>query len=105
MLPEYTFTRKDAGQAIAASSHSLLDSFLIGGQEHFYLEGQVSMALPDEIDLDMDIDTFRAVLSEVLRQELGISEVELGKRWQGGELIPVPENAAANRSSFSPSAS
>ncbi len=48
VLPEYTFTRKDAGAAIAASSHSLLDSFLIGGQEHFYLEGQVSMALPDE---------------------------------------------------------
>jgi xanthine dehydrogenase large subunit len=48
VLPEYTFTRKDAGAAIAASSHSLLDSFLIGGQEHFYLEGQVSTALPDE---------------------------------------------------------
>lgn len=48
VLPEYTFTRKDAAAAIAASSHSILDSFLIGGQEHFYLEGQVSLALPDE---------------------------------------------------------
>jgi xanthine dehydrogenase large subunit len=48
VLPEYTFTRKDAAAAIAASPNSLLDSFLIGGQEHFYLEGQVSMALPDE---------------------------------------------------------
>lgn len=57
------------------------------------------MALPDEIDLDMDIDTFRAVLSEVLRQELGISEVELGKRWQGGELIlkPGKEGVAEKR--------
>jgi len=48
VLPEYTFTRKDAAAAIAASPNSLLDSFLIGGQEHFYLEGQISMAVPDE---------------------------------------------------------
>jgi hypothetical protein len=57
------------------------------------------LVLPEEIDLDMDIDTFRAVLSEVLRQELGISEVEMGKRWQGGELIlkPGKEGVAEKR--------
>jgi xanthine dehydrogenase large subunit len=48
VLPEYTFTRKEADAAIQAASNSILDSFLIGGQEHFYLEGQVSMAVPDE---------------------------------------------------------
>ncbi len=48
VLPEYTFTRRDAAAVIAASGQSLLDSFLIGGQEHFYLEGQIAMALPDE---------------------------------------------------------
>jgi xanthine dehydrogenase large subunit len=48
VLPAYTFSRKDAAASIAASPHSLLESFLIGGQEHFYLEGQVSLALPDE---------------------------------------------------------
>lgn len=48
VLPDYTFVRKDAAAVIATAGHSLLDSFLIGGQEHFYLEGQVSMAFPDE---------------------------------------------------------
>ena len=48
VLPEYTFIRKDADAAIAASSQSLLDSFLVGGQEHFYLEGQIAMSVPDE---------------------------------------------------------
>ena len=48
VLPEYSFTRKDASAAIASSGQSILDSFLIGGQEHFYLEGQIGMALPEE---------------------------------------------------------
>ncbi len=48
ILPEYTFTRKDVNAVIAASGQGVLDSFQIGGQEHFYLEGQIAMALPDE---------------------------------------------------------
>ena len=47
-------------------------------------------ALPSEVDLDMDIDTFRSVLAEVLREELGVGEVALGSRWQGGEMILKP---------------
>ena len=35
-------------KAIAAAPHSIEESFRIGGQEHFYLEGQVSMAVPEE---------------------------------------------------------
>jgi len=46
--------------------------------------------LPEEIDLDMDMNAFRAVLTEVLRDELGIGELPLGGRWQGGELILKP---------------
>jgi hypothetical protein len=42
------------------------------------------------VDLDMDMETFRSVLTEVLRTELGIGEVTLGARWQGGELILKP---------------
>lgn len=38
----------------------------------------------------MDIDTFRSVLSEVLRQELGISKPDMVPRWQGGDLILKP---------------
>lgn len=38
----------------------------------------------------MDIDQFRSVLREVLADELGVSKVELGRRWQGGEIILEP---------------
>jgi hypothetical protein len=52
--------------------------------------------LPKEIDLDMDADEFRRVLRQVLKQELaehvGTSRAELGKRWQGGELVLAPGN-------------
>lgn len=46
--------------------------------------------LPPEIDIDMDMDEFRRVLREVLADELGISNPDLGARWQGGELILKP---------------
>jgi hypothetical protein len=57
------------------------------------------LALPKEIDLDMDMDTFRAVLTQVLREELGVGEQPLGARWQGGELIlkPGKEGTAEKR--------
>ena len=47
----------------------------------------------------MDIETFRAVLAEVLREELGLSDSDLGKRWQGGELVlkPAKEGLAEKR--------
>ncbi len=46
--------------------------------------------LPREIDLDMDINEFKRVLREVLSEELGLKESELGSRWQGGELVLKP---------------
>jgi hypothetical protein len=45
--------------------------------------------LPEEI-LDMDADEFREVLRDVIRDELGMAEVELGGRWQGGEVVIKP---------------
>ncbi len=38
----------DAGKAIAAAPHRLEGTVEIGGQEHFYLEGQAALALPQE---------------------------------------------------------
>jgi xanthine dehydrogenase large subunit len=40
--------RGDARTAIAGARHRLADSFDVGGQEQFYLEGQVSYAVPRE---------------------------------------------------------
>ncbi len=48
VLPPYAFKRKDAAKAVASAKHRIEESFLIGGQEHFYLEGQVSLAIPEE---------------------------------------------------------
>jgi hypothetical protein len=38
----------------------------------------------------MDQDTFRQVLREVLLDELGIRNVDMGDRWNDGELVLVP---------------
>jgi xanthine dehydrogenase large subunit len=40
--------RSDAAAALAAASHRLAGRVTIGGQEHFYLEGQAAMATPGE---------------------------------------------------------
>jgi hypothetical protein len=38
----------------------------------------------------MDQQEFRQVLREVLLDELGVRDVELGERWQGGEVVLIP---------------
>ena len=47
---DYAFGRGDAGAAIGKSAHRLEGGLAIGGQEHFYLEGQASFAFPGEGD-------------------------------------------------------
>lgn len=46
--PSHTQKRGDSSNAIANAAHRLKGSLSIGGQEHFYLEGQVSTAEPTE---------------------------------------------------------
>ncbi len=46
--------------------------------------------LPQEIGIDMDQDEFRDVLRQILREELGATEVTLGERWRGGEIVIKP---------------
>jgi xanthine dehydrogenase large subunit len=48
ILPDYTFRRHDSAAALAQSAKRLKGTLRIGGQEHFYLEGQVSLAIPGE---------------------------------------------------------
>lgn len=48
VLPDYGFGRGDAAAAIAAAPIRLKGQLRIGGQEHFYLEGQVALAIPGE---------------------------------------------------------
>ena len=48
VLPPVVVKRGDAGQALETSEHTLKGTLDVGGQEHFYLEGQVAYALPQE---------------------------------------------------------
>jgi xanthine dehydrogenase large subunit len=50
VLVPYEFRRGDPAKVIAASPSRISGSFHVGGQEHFYLEGQVALALPEEAD-------------------------------------------------------
>ena len=47
---DYAFGRGDAAGAIDNAAHRLEGELVIGGQEHFYLEGQASFAFPGEGD-------------------------------------------------------
>jgi xanthine dehydrogenase large subunit len=55
VLPDYAFGRGDAASVIAQAPHRLEGSLQIGGQEHFYLEGQIALAIPGE---DGDIHVY-----------------------------------------------
>lgn len=59
---------------------------------------RIPFVLPEEL-LDMDANEFREVLREVIRDELGVAEVEMGGRWQGGEVVlkPGKEGTAEKR--------
>ena len=48
VLPPVTVRRGDAAAALQRAPHRISGSLEVGGQEHFYLEGQVAYALPQE---------------------------------------------------------
>ena len=48
VVPTHTLRRGQPEAAIGRSRHRLAGSAELGGQEHFYLEGQVAVALPQE---------------------------------------------------------
>ena len=48
LLPTHTIRRGEPEAALADAPYRLQGSLVIGGQEHFYLEGQVAVALPQE---------------------------------------------------------
>jgi xanthine dehydrogenase large subunit len=50
VLPKVVVRRGEPEQALAGSRHVLSGQLEVGGQEHFYLEGQVAYAVPMEQD-------------------------------------------------------
>jgi hypothetical protein len=50
---------------------------------------RADIVLPEDL-LEMDAEEFRRVLAHVIRDELGVGEVEMAGRWEGGEMILKP---------------
>lgn len=48
VLPTETMARGDSAEAIASAPHKLRGRFTLGGQDQFYLEGQIALAVPNE---------------------------------------------------------
>ena len=48
VLPPVFVKRGDAGAALRAAAHTLTGTLEVGGQEHFYLEGQIAYVVPQE---------------------------------------------------------
>ncbi len=48
VLPPVTVKRGDASKALKSAQYTLHGQLEVGGQEHFYLEGQVAYAVPQE---------------------------------------------------------
>ncbi len=48
VLPPVSVRRGEPGHALKSAPHTLSGTLSVGGQEHFYLEGQVAYAMPQE---------------------------------------------------------
>jgi len=48
VLPPVNVRRGDADAALKSAPHTLHGTLEVGGQEHFYLEGQIAYVLPQE---------------------------------------------------------
>ena len=86
--PPHRMQRGDAEAALATSPHRIRGELRVGGQEHFYLEGQVATAIPGE-DGGVTIHTSNQNPSETQKQVadvLGLSfnQVTVVTRRMGG---------------------
>ncbi len=104
VLPSHEMTLGDAGAALGKAPNSLEGRIRIGGQDHFYLEGQIALAVPGEDD-DMLIYSSTQHPSEVQHNAakvLGVPDhavtVEvrrMGGGFGGKESQPALMGAAA----------
>ena len=87
--PPHTMARGDVNAGLARAPHRLSGELRIGGQDHFYLEGQVAMALPQE-DGDMLVlsstqhpTEVQKMVAQVLGRPMNAVTVEV-RRMGGG---------------------
>ena len=76
--PPFTMKRGDSESAIEQAEHQLSGEISVGGQEHFYLEGQVSTAEPTE-DGGMTVFSSSQHPSEVQKLVAEVLDIPLNK--------------------------
>jgi xanthine dehydrogenase large subunit len=76
--PPFTMKRGDSESAIANAENQLSGDIVVGGQEHMYLEGQVSTAVPTE-DGGMSIYTSSQHPSEVQKLVAEVLDIPLNQ--------------------------
>jgi xanthine dehydrogenase large subunit len=97
ILPDYAFTKGDSAAALTASPRRLAGTLRIGGQEHFYLEGQVSLAIPGEDDMLVHASTQHpSELQHIVAHMLGLpnAAVTVEVRRMGGAFGGKESQAA-----------
>ena len=97
ILPDYMFLSGEPDAALAASSHRVSGSLRIGGQEHFYLEGQVALAVPGEDEMLVYSSTqhpseLQAIIAHMLHLPAAAVTVEV--RRMGGAFGGKESQAA-----------
>ena len=97
--PPYTMSRGDSKKAIASAPHQLQGEISIGGQEHLYLEGQVSSVEPTE-EGGMKVYSSSQHPSEVQKLVAEVLDIPLNKvmvdtRRMGGAFGGKETQAAA----------
>jgi xanthine dehydrogenase large subunit len=76
--PSHQMSQGNAAQSLSEAKHTAKGTLSIGGQEHLYLEGQVSMAIPQEEDR-MFIYTSSQHPSEVQKLVAEVLDIKLNK--------------------------
>jgi xanthine dehydrogenase large subunit len=87
-MPDYAFRKGDSAVALAAGPRRLSGSLRIGGQDHFYLEGQVALALPGENEMFVHSSSqhpceVQAIIAKMLKLPQAAVTVET-RRMGGG---------------------
>lgn len=82
-----TWARGDVEAALAGAAHVVSGTFEMGGQEHFYLEGQAALALPGEHGISVHCSTQHPTeIQHKVAHALGLSQhdVRVEMRRMGG---------------------
>jgi len=97
--PPHRMLRGDVETALAAAPHRLQGQLSIGGQEHFYLEGQVALASPEEdggvtvVSSNQNPTETQKLVAEVLHEPM--RKVTIITRRMGGGFGGKETQAAA----------